>query len=489
MQISGKGNKYIGLCLNVGVIMVRNGLIRFPTKFGMNKLFLFLILILTTLLSGCGVLNGPGSSEPPVTPLPTFSPLSPTTTSASGTQLAPAEPQPQETEAPGVVGAETPLPEPSLTPAVPSPSPAPLPSGPSTLPDPSGYEWSLVTDGLTAPVGLVNAMDGSGRLFALEQPGVIRIIQDGSLLPTPFLDIRFRVGSSNSEQGLLGLAFHPAYSENGYFFVNYTQSNGDTVIARYRVSADPSIADPASEVRLLEVEQPYANHNGGDLAFGPDGYLYVSLGDGGSGGDPHNNGQSTNTLLGALLRIEVGEAESYSIPQTNPFASGGGRPEIWAYGLRNPWRISFDSQTGDLYIADVGQNSWEEINFQPAGSPGGGNYGWNIMEALHCYESTECDQTGLILPVVEYALRVDGNCAVTGGYVYRGNSLPAWQGIYIYGDYCSGKVWGLFQNQAGGWENGLLFETDARITTFGQDESGEIYLVNHRGSVYQLIQR
>jgi glucose/arabinose dehydrogenase len=448
----------------------------------MKKLIPYLILFMAGLLSGCGLLSDLRNSEPAFTPLPTFSPSERATVTPAILSPPAAEPAPTDAEPESID-----LPEPSPTQVEPTAIPSPLPPEPSALPDPGSFEWSLIVDGLTAPIGLENAMDGSGRLFAIEQPGVIRIIQDGSLLPSPFLDIRDRVGSSGSEQGLLGLAFHPAYVENGYFFVNYTDRNGDTVIARYRASADPSIADPASEIRLLQIPQPFANHNGGDMVFGPDSYLYISLGDGGSGGDPRNNGQSPDTLLGALLRIEVGEAESYSIPQDNPFANGGGRPEIWAYGLRNPWRISFDRQTGDLYIADVGQNSWEEVNFQPSNSPGGENYGWNIMEGLHCYQSTSCDQSGLTLPVVEYALHVEGDCAVTGGYVYRGTSLPDWQGIYIYGDYCSGRVWGLFQNQTGEWENGLLFETGARITTFGQDESGEIYLVNHRGSVYKLV--
>lgn len=453
----------------------------------MNKIVPYLFLILLGVLSGCGLLSDLRTSEPAITPLPTFSPGNEIT-------ATPSIPQPQAT-APGTTGASTPTPLPQATdvtetsPIDPTASPSATLPALSTFPEPGDFEWSLVVEGLSAPIGLEDALDGSGRLFALEQPGVIRIIQNGSTLAIPFLDIRNRVGSSGSEQGLLGLAFHPAYTENGYFFVNYTDRNGDTVIARYRVSADPSIADPGSEVRLLQVRQPFANHNGGDMVFGPDGYLYISLGDGGSGGDPRNHGQSTDTLLGSLLRIEVGEVESYSNPQENPFVNGGGRPEIWAYGLRNPWRISFDRQTGDLYIADVGQNSWEEVNFQPAGSPGGENYGWNLMEGFHCYQSTNCDQTGLTLPVVEYALHVEGDCAVTGGYVYRGSSLPEWQGIYIYGDYCSGRVWGLFQNQSGGWENELLFETGARITTFGQDEAGEIYLVNHRGSVYKLVRK
>jgi glucose/arabinose dehydrogenase len=441
----------------------------------------FLYILLAFSLAGCGLLAEWGSSEAPMTPLPTFSPLTPTPVSAPS-------PSPKTAD-PGQTASASPEPAPGFDTLPTAASPEQAFERPLALPDPAGYEWTLTVAGLNAPVGLENAKDGSGRLFAIEQPGLIRIIQNGSLLSTPFLDIRSRVGSSGSEQGLLGLAFHPRYTENGYFFVNYTDLRGDTVIARYRVSADPSLADPTTEQSLLEMPQPFANHNGGDMAFGPDGYLYISLGDGGSGGDPRNNGQSVDTLLGKLLRIDVDEVEGYSIPTDNPFVEGGGLPEIWAYGLRNPWRISFDKLTGDLYIADVGQNSWEEINFQPAGSQGGENYGWNLMEASHCFQSPGCDQSGLTLPVVEYALHVQGDCAVTGGYVYRGSSLPAWQGVYIYGDYCSGRVWGLFQNQAGVWENGLLFETSARVTTFGQDEGGEIYLVDHSGSVYQLVEK
>jgi glucose/arabinose dehydrogenase len=447
----------------------------------MRILISILYFFLTFILAGCGLLAELGASDPPMTPLPTFSPLTPTIVSPD----MPAPP----TASPEQTAAAAPEPTQPFATQPPSPSPETGFSRPAALPDSAGFEWSLVVDGLTTPIGLENARDGSGRLFAIEQPGLIRIIQDGSLLAAPFLDIRARVGSSGSEQGLLGLAFHPDYTNNGYFFVNYTDRSGDTVIARYRVSADPSLADPSTEVRLLEVQQPYGNHNGGDLAFGPDGYLYISLGDGGSGGDPRNFGQSVDTLLGKLLRIDVSEVDGYSIPAGNPFMDGDGRPEIWAYGLRNPWRISFDQLTGDLYIADVGQNSWEEVNFQPAGSPGGENYGWNIMEGFHCFQSSACDQSGLTLPVIEYALHVQGDCAVTGGYVYRGRSLPDWQGIYVYGDYCSGRVWGLFQNSTGVWENGLLFETGARITSFGQDEDGEIYLVNHRGSVYQLVEK
>lgn len=442
------------------------------------KLIMGILLLFS--VAGCSVISEMGASEPPMTPLPTFSaftqtPASPTVTAPSAGMTEPAPLPPPET---------TPLPE-----AQASPTQVQLNNELVRFPDPAGYEWELVVDGLTSPIGLEHAQDGSGRLFVVEQPGLIRIIQDGSLAPTPFLDIRSRVGSSGSEQGLLGLAFHPSYAENGYFFVNYTDRNGDTVIARYRVSADPSLADPTTEIRLLEVNQPYANHNGGDLAFGPDGYLYISLGDGGSGGDPRNYGQSLDTLLGKILRIEVGEADGYSIPADNPFADGGGHSEIWAYGLRNPWRFSFDRINGDLYIADVGQNSWEEVNYQPAGSLGGQNYGWKIMEGFHCFQTSPCDQSELTLPVVEYALHVEGDCAVSGGYVYRGTDLPAWKGIYLYGDYCSGRVWGLFQDSTEVWHNALLFETGARITAFGQEENGEIYLGSHSGSIYQLVEK
>jgi glucose/arabinose dehydrogenase len=237
-----------------------------------------------------------------------------------------------------------------------------------------------VVGGLAKPIGLANAGDGSNRLFVIEQAGVIRILQNGLLTPEPFLDIRAQVGSQANEQGLLGLAFHPKYAKNGYFYVNYTDLQGDTVIARFSVSAsDPQRADPTSEKRLLAVDQPYPNHNGGQVIFGPDGYLYLGLGDGGSGGDPAGNGQSRATLLGKILRIDVDKGDPYAIPPDNPFAQGGGRAEIWAYGLRNPWRFSFDRLTGDLYIADVGQNQWEEIDWLPAGQSGA-NLGWDVFE-------------------------------------------------------------------------------------------------------------
>ncbi len=351
---------------------------------------------------------------------------------------------------------------------------------PVTLPDPKQYQWREVFSGLQSPIGIANAGDGSGRLFIIEQPGIIRFVENGKLSAQPFLDITDRVGANSSERGLLGLAFHPNYKENGYFYVNYTKPDGNSVVARFHASGNT--ADPSSEKKLLNVTQPFANHNGGSVVFGPDGYLYLGFGDGGSAGDPYGNGQSKNTLLGKILRIDVDHGDPYAIPQDNPFASGGGQPEIWAYGLRNPWRFSFDSVTGDLYIADVGQDTWEEVDFLPAGSPGGANFGWNAMEGLHSFSGS--DSEAFVAPVAEYS-HVEGGCSVTGGYVYRGAALSAWTGIYLYGDYCSGKIWGMYRVD-NAWQSDLLFQTGASITSFGVDESGEIYFAASKGSIFRL---
>lgn len=355
------------------------------------------------------------------------------------------------------------------------------------IPDSGGYGWVEVARGLDQPLGLTHAGDGSGRIFVVEQSGLIRIIEEGSVRPIPFLDIRARVGDESNEQGLLGVAFHPQYTMNGYFYVNYTDTSGDTVIARYRVSADANIADPGTELRLLQVKQPYSNHNGGGLAFGPDGYLYIGLGDGGAAADPQENAQNTQVFLGKLLRIDVDRGSPYAIPQDNPFASGGGLPEVWAYGLRNPWRFSFDTLTGDLYIADVGQQKWEEIDFLLDGSLGGANFGWDIYEGAHLFLGAEEPSISVIFPIVEYT-HADG-CSVTGGYVYRGTALAGWQGVYVYGDFCSGKVWGLLRAASGDWNNALMFDLDVLITSFGLDENGEIYLVDRDGSIYLLTEK
>lgn len=371
--------------------------------------------------------------------------------------------------------------------AVPTDTPSPTatvpPTPPPSLADPAGYAWVPVASGFSKPLLVTNAGDGSGRLFVVEQDGRIWIVQDGATLPEPFLDIVEQVGSESNEQGLLGLAFHPDYEQNGSFYIDYTDNNGDTVVSRYRVSVDANIADAASEQVLLQVDQPYPNHNGGHLAFGPDGYLYIGLGDGGSQGDPHGNGQSLETLLAKILRIDVNSGSPYGIPADNPFANGGGLPEIWAYGLRNPWRFNFDTATGDLYIADVGGSAWEEVNWLPGGIVGGSNFGWNYMEGMHNHEGDPPE--GLLSPVVEYS-HSEGGCSVTGGYVYRGAALPAWNGVYFYADYCSGLVWGLVQHADGAWESRLLFDTRELITSFGQDEAGELYLVARSGTIYQL---
>jgi glucose/arabinose dehydrogenase len=261
-----------------------------------------------------------------------------------------------------------------------------------------------VAGGFAKPLYLSHAGDGSGRLFVVEQPGQVLIIKDGQVNADPFLDIIAIVGSDGNEQGLLGLAFHPAYPSNGRFFVYYTNKEGDVVITRYQVSDNPDVADPNSAQILLTIAEPYSNHNGGQLAFGPDGYLYTGLGDGGAANDHHNNGQNLETLLGKILRLDVDEGDPYGVPENNPFVtSEGSRPEIWSYGWRNPWRFSFDRTTGDMYIADVGQNQYEEVSFEPAGAAGQ-NYGWRLMEGWHCFDSAECDPAslGLILPVAEY---------------------------------------------------------------------------------------
>lgn len=354
----------------------------------------------------------------------------------------------------------------------------------AAFPEPAAFAWQPVATGYTSPILLTHAGDGSGRLFVVEQPGVIKIIGQDA----PFLDIHSRVGDQGNEQGLLGLAFHPAYEENGSFYVNYTDNNGDTVIARYQVSAaDPNRAEPDSEIVLLRIPQPYSNHNGGHLAFGPDGLLYIATGDGGSAGDPLGNAQNPFTLLGKILRISV-DGAPYIIPPDNPFLSGGGLGEIWLYGLRNPWRFSFDRLTGDLYIADVGQNAWEEINVWEAGAPGGANFGWDYFEGTHAFEGSPPPGLSLVGPVWEYS-HAGGHCSVTGGYVYRGQALPEWAGVYLYGDYCSGFVWGLLQDQGGGWQNRPLFQTELLITSFGEDEAGEVYLVAREGGIYQLVRR
>lgn len=350
-----------------------------------------------------------------------------------------------------------------------------------------------VAKGLSQPLGAVAANDGSNRLFIVEKGGAIRIFAKGALVEQPFLDITERVDSSGSEQGLLGLAFAPDYAKSGLFYLDYIDKDGNTVVSRYKVTNNPDVADPGSEAVILRQQQPYPNHNGGQLAFGPDGYLYVGLGDGGSEGDPQGNGQKLDTWLGKILRIDVDPAHkpsdaAYAVPKDNPFAGKQGvKPEIWAYGLRNPWRFSFDKQTGDLYIADVGQNRIEEIDFQPAHDKGGENYGWKIMEGNSCYNADSCDKTGLIIPVAQYT-HDEGGCAVTGGFVYRGGQFPALQGVYFFSDYCTGNLWGLGRNANGEWVKSKPVDTGAAASSFGQDETGELYLCDlNAGILYHVV--
>jgi len=365
--------------------------------------------------------------------------------------------------------------------------PAPEAASPSatlpnitTFPDPQYYTWKTVVSGLERPVDIQNAGDQSGRLFIVEKAGRVRILQNGQVLAIPYLDITDRVGSEGNEQGLLGLAFHPRFMENGSFFVNYTGKDGNTVIARFQAGAKAETADPASESVLLRVNQPYANHNGGGLVFGADGALYAGLGDGGAAGDPAGNAQNLGSFLGKILRFDVDSADPYAIPPGNITGS-----EVWAYGLRNPWRISVDRLTGDLYIGDVGQNQWEEINIVPAGSPGVFNFGWDYMEGTHPYEGFPPLDLFLTAPVAEYDH--SQGCSVTGGVVYRG-AMPEWQGIYLFADYCRGTIWGLM-NPDGQWRQQTLFETGLTVTAFGQDENGEIFLASDGGQILQLVKR
>ncbi|MGE5687729.1 MAG: PQQ-dependent sugar dehydrogenase, partial [Gemmatimonadota bacterium] len=369
------------------------------------------------------------------------------------------------------------------------------PSGGNPLP-PGNLPLTLATvaTGLDFPLDLT-APPNDPRLFVVEKTGRIRVIEDGAVLPAPFLDLHDRV-SGGPEQGLLGLAFDPAYSTNGRFVVNYTDLNGDTRISAFRVSADPDVADVSTETVLLAVPQPFPNHNGGGLAFGPDGYLYAGLGDGGGGGDPNGNGQSLATLLGKLLRIDLNGGTPYAVPPDNPFAAAAGpatRGEIWSYGLRNPWRFSFDRLTHDLYIGDVGQDAHEEIDVAPAPGGGGGgglNFGWNRMEGAHCYPPTAgdaCDRAGLTLPVVDYDH--GQGCSVTGGYVYRGAAIPDLQGVYLYGDYCQGFVrsFRFAGGQATDQHDWQALRPGGNVTSFGEDAAGEVYVLTAQGGVYRIV--
>ena len=376
----------------------------------------------------------------------------------------------------------------------------------------------LIADGYKKPVFITSYPNNAKLLYIVEQAGLIKLINDGKKLSRPFFDINKRVVNPNrpgDERGLLGFVFHPDHINNGKFYINYMDNDGYTIVSEFSTNSELR-ANHKSERIILKLKQPYGNHNGGDIQFGPDGYLYISIGDGGKAGDPLNAGQDLSSLFGKIIRIDI-EQKPYGIPKSNPFfGQKDKREEIWAWGLRNVWRFSFDKQTGDKYLADVGQNKWEEVNFEPASSKGGLNYGWRIMEANHCYDPKEnCPTEGLIKPIIEYpndanhpafAFRiieelsfsetdVEG-CSVTGGYVYRGQKIKSIEGQYIFGDYCSGNIWTLkvvngkainFKNRTeeiniGGGE----FTT--YISSFGQDSDGEIYIIDYNGGIYKLIE-
>jgi glucose/arabinose dehydrogenase len=373
------------------------------------------------------------------------------------------------------------------TPSPPSASVPPLRSGPDRL------RLELVTEGLLDPIGITSAGDGSGRLFVNERGGRVMVVEaDGSLRAAPFVDLSSRI-QAGGERGLLGLAFHPDFARNGRLFVHYSRlGDGATVVSELQATADRQTADPTERV-LLTYPQPFANHNGGQLAFGPDGYLYLGLGDGGAGGDPFDNAQNSETLLGKILRLDVdappAEGRAYAIPADNPYAAqgsapGGGLAEIWATGLRNPWRFSFDRSLGDLYIGDVGQGMWEEIDRQPAGSTGGENYGWNVMEGLHCFHEG-CDPEGYVPPIAEYSHEL--GCSVTGGYIYRGEQQPALQGAYVFADYCSGITFSLDVDGDTITPKQVL-ESGLQVTAFGEDEVGEVHLADlGGGGIYRVL--
>jgi glucose/arabinose dehydrogenase len=376
------------------------------------------------------------------------------------------------------------------------------------LPASASVVLMQVASGIGSPTDIQNASDGSGRLFFVQQTGQIMVWKNNVVLPTPFLNVSNLI-MAGGERGLLGLAFHPDYRHNGLFYVNYTRSiDGATVVARYSRSAtDPDVANPLSATILLTIAQPFANHNGGALRFGPDGYLYIATGDGGSGNDPQNNAQNLTSLLGKMLRIDVNTRAGqlpYGIPPDNPFVGSsqpGVRTEIWAYGLRNPWRFSFDRVAGDLFIGDVGQSAREEIDFVRAGTRGGMNFGWRVMEGTRCTNlpgDPPCNPSHFTPPIVDYDH--GQGCSVTGGYLYRGSVVselkltgpPAagqlFNGVYVYGDFCSGTIWGISATASGGVSNSVLHSPGLRITTFGEDENGEIYVADAgTGKIYKLV--
>ena len=367
-----------------------------------------------------------------------------------------------------------------------------------------------INDGFIKPIYVTSLKLKYDYHFVVEQDGIIHILKNHKKNPNPFLDISDRVHQTfypADERGLLGLAFHPKFSINGYFYVNYIDQEGYTIISRFQ--SNEMIVNMRSEKILLKILQPYSNHNGGHLDFGPDGYLYISVGDGGSSGDPENRAQNLDNYFGKILRIDVDQGDPYSIPTNNPFVGKKNvKEEIWSYGLRNVWRFSFDKLNGDKYLGDVGQNNFEEIDFESSSSKGGLNFGWKVMEGFHCFEFSECDSKNMTLPIYEYPNNANyiktlagfkqknrDGCSVTGGYVYRGNSIPELYGKYIFGDYCTGKVWsfnhdGLKINNFVNHTNTIMNSIDKKsfyLSSFGSSQDGELFLIDYSGILYQLI--
>lgn len=405
-----------------------------------------------------------------------------------GTSLAACGTPPDEPATPTPPPA-TPSPSPSPASAAPTshaPTPSATPSGtPAIADDPPPLALEPVVSGLSSPISIAPVPDG--RLLVNERGGRVVVVDPGTDELETALDIGDRV-LGQGEQGLLGLALHPDWPEDATVIVHYTDRQERTTLSRFETaSVEPLVIDPASEAVLLRLDQPFPNHNGGQVAFGPDGFLYVGLGDGGSGGDPMGNGQDPGTLLGTILRIDVDGADDprpYAVPADNPFVEGGGAPEVVLYGLRNPWRFSFDRATGDLWIADVGQNAYEEVNRVDPAADAGGNLGWNVLEASRCYADAGCSSEGFIGPVSEYGR--DQGCSVTGGHVYRGEAIDGLAGWYLFGDHCTGTVFGIRSDVDELTAPRPLLETDAAITSFGEDAAGELYLADLGGTVYRI---
>lgn len=371
--------------------------------------------------------------------------------------------------------------------ATPVPSPTPTTPDHSLVADAFSLDMQLVADGFTEPTDIVDPRDGSDRLFVVERRGVVRVIQQGAVLDTPFLDLSDHVSTASWETGMLSIVFHPDYAHNGTFFITYSPTPDEWRMERYQVSADPNRADVTSAKIVLSIPHPGDTHYAGKMIFGEDGYLWVSVGDGGGGYDLFGNSQDLNSLLGKILRIDIDAGEPYAIPPDNPFvATPDARPEIWAYGLRNPWRFSFDRETGDLYIGDVGETSWEEVNHEPADSPGGNNYGWPLMEGMQCSAvALDCDPSLYVAPIVQYGH--DQGCVVTGGYVYRGDSSSPLWGTYVFSDFCVGTVWTMQRSDGDQWIAEVQLSTPLRVTAFGEDTDGNLYLADFGGSIQRLL--